>query len=175
MESFYRFRKTNNEDAYKYETRTKAGIIRDLIIDAAQMEFGSDENIKFLTGTHDKLMMLDNKYILRFKKFNEDLTTSNFQTPRAQAYVEQFKIDGIPSDPLRLEIGYLPDSLITEIKGIYIVRLAHKIAQWYLRLDDSDIELGIPGDAFDAIIIPPIEVRLKSGIRRKDGTNDANG
>lgn len=167
---FYHYQNKHNEDAHIYEKRTKAGVIRDIIVDFAKTEFGFDDNVEFLISQHDTLMKMGDFYILRFKKLLEDLSTSNYPTPRAQAYVQQMEIPGIPTAPLRLEIGYLPDPFITEIRGIYI--FCPK--RWSLRLDGNQIEADNAIDVFDTIDTPPIQIKLKDGIKRKEATNDSN-
>ena len=173
-ESFYHFRQKHSEDSFKYEIRTKAGIVRDLIVDSLKNEFGFEKNVSFLVDQYGTFMVMDHKYLLRVKKFKENLSTSNYQTPRAQDYASNLNIPGIPIAPLRLEVGYLPDALFTEIKGIYIVRSVDNVPQWSIRLDNSDIESGIPTDMFDPISAPTIEVKLKKGMIRREGSNDDN-
>lgn len=175
VNGFGRYQEKHGADAHCYEIRTKAGTIRDLIVDSAKTEFGFDKEVEFLWQNHMTLMKFGDEYLLRFKKFNEDLSTSNFSTPQAQAYTQQIEISGIPSAPLRLEIGYMPDEFISEIKGIYIVCPNGDVPSWSIRLDQSDIESGIVTNIFDTIDVPLIQVKLKDGIRRKEGTNDVNG
>lgn len=170
INGFHHYQEKHCEDAHIYEKRTKAGVIRDIIVDLAKTEFGFDDDVNFLIGKHDTLMKVGESYILRFKKLLEDLSTSNYPTPRAQAYVQQMEIPGIPSKPLRLEIGYLPDPFITEIKGIYIVCPK----RWSLRLDGEQIEADNTIDVFDTVDTPPIQIKLKEGIKRKEATNGSN-
>lgn len=175
VNGFNRYKEILGSSAYCCEIRTKAGLIRDLMIDCAKTEFGFDEEVKFLGQNQMMLMKFKNEYNLRFKKFNNDLTTSNFPTPQSQAYSQQTEIPGIPSASLNLDIGYIPDELIGEIKGVYIVRPNGDAPSWSIRLDQSDIESGEVTNMFDNIEVQPIQVKLKNGIKRKEATNDDNG
>jgi hypothetical protein len=163
---FIEFIQNHSAYAYKYEVRTKANIIRDNIVALSKSEFFSDSEVSFLQQRHYTLMVIDNRYILRFKKLHSDLTSSNYATPQALNFSLQLEIPGLPPNPLRLDIGYVPDPLMTEIIGIYIVCPNGKVPRWSIRLDEAETEGQTTEILFAEYVTTP-KVRVKDGVKKR--------
>lgn len=59
---------------------------------------------------------------IRFKKMDEDGRTRTYPTKQAKDYDRQRELPGLPSPPINLVVGYLPDPTETEIVRVQVAR-----------------------------------------------------
>ena len=68
------------------------------------------------------LYAIDQKYLVNFKKLDEQLLSSNYPTFTAQGFQSGEDLPGIPSGLTRVTVGYIPRADFTSINGIYAVK-----------------------------------------------------
>jgi hypothetical protein len=124
-----------NEQAIKginvdFKPRTIASLIHDFIKFRIRDEFSDIDNA--ITREFNDVfgLYLDNKILIRFKKFNPGLTTSNIETKQTLGYYHQYSINGFPDKPTFLYAGYMPDKTWTSIKNIYIICRKGEDLEW---------------------------------------------
>lgn len=148
--------------------------IRDFIFNCAQDEFCNDKDIRFGNLRGLDFINLHNEYFLRIKKFKNNLSSSNPRTAQALEYCRgELEFPDIQTRALLLDVGYISDITMRRIKGIYIVKQSENIPFWYLRLDEDDIEAGIPTNLFRSQTPDePLQIKVKDAlIKRKDVVN----
>lgn len=67
---------------------------------------------------------------IRFKKMGEDGRTRNYPTKQARDFDKQLSLPGIPSPPLNLVVGYLPNPLGTDVERVQVARPSGKAINW---------------------------------------------
>lgn len=136
-QGFHEYATDYSKNADKHETRTVRMIINDHIADAVKQEFVESRLIHQRVKGRN-LFIYDDKVILNFKKFDENLLSSNFPTKSAKAYNNQEELEGIPANLPRVELGYIPDPAGASILGIFAVKRMGKKIDWNVDLSDHD-------------------------------------
>ena len=106
--------------SHLHKRRTKASIVNDHIIDFAKICFEDKNNIQIIEPKGLFLVEVEGKILVRFKKLNSDLQSCNFQTKQQIDFKKQLHIPGIPPALPRLDAGYIPNKLWTDLDGMYI-------------------------------------------------------
>ncbi|UPK67944.1 hypothetical protein [Chitinophaga filiformis] len=107
-----------------FEPRTCGSMINDIIKTKIKEQIGEDENV--IIGDFNQIFGIVIKgktgsIFVRFKKFNDDMTTSNHQSGQNDDYNNQGAIPGLEDEPTLLIAGYRPDRSWTNIRNIYLV------------------------------------------------------
>jgi len=154
----------------EYEIRTKANLIHDHIknrikeafFDVSEVETGKWKGI-FAVKINDDLF-------IRFKKLNDDYSSSNSQTKQTKNFLNQLVLDGFPEEPTFLFAGYQPDRTWTGIKGVYIACWEGEQIQWVEEILSkvSSVQTTLP--LHDQ---RPAEKRVK--IKNQDKSNTKSG
>lgn len=160
------YKKKQRKDEHKYETRTKASIIRDYIVDNVRHKFTGSTEVNCLDLEQDNLFLLEVAGIrIRFKKLSVDLKASNYLTNQAISYSAQqytpgntpVQLDMFPNQVsndidlgyadqeigLNLNAGYVPDEHWEKLRGVYLVCPDCKKIAWFFDLSDNE-EIIIP-------------------------------
>lgn len=120
-------------------TRTRAGIVRDAMVDFAKREFDGDPDVQFVYRRGLFLVMIQNQIVVRFKKLNPRFRSSNYPTQQAIQFMNaMLPLDGVPAS-MRCDVGYVLNKLQTEIQRSAIV--AHFSADrplYVIYLSDQD-------------------------------------
>ena len=123
-----------------YSARTIASIIHDNIRMRISREFLDDAEVitKDFNGIFGLLII--GKLLIRFKKFNEDFSTSNIPTQQTKNYDNQESIEGFPEVPTFLYCGYVHNGTWSSIKNIYLICREGEENRWIKDLSSADIE-----------------------------------
>jgi hypothetical protein len=100
--------------------RSRASVIHDLAVDyaAKALEGDSDVHIEERKGLF--LFMFHQKVIVRFKKFDEGMRSSNIPTKQVSGFLYQMDLPAMPPRAVHLEVGYQLNLLQTSITGIFL-------------------------------------------------------
>ena len=133
----YRFEKG---EMINYSARTIASIIHDNIRMSISRQFIDEPNIiaKDFNGIFG--LIIEGKLLIRFKKFNEDFSTSNIPTRQTISFDNQESIEGFPEIPTFLYSGYIPDETWSSIKNIYLICREGSVNRWVKDLGDIDVQ-----------------------------------
>ena len=104
-----------------FKTRTKAGIIHDIIEVKIKETFYNEPNVKIGIWNGIFGLLIEEKLFIRFNKLDQSNLPSQYPTKQAKKYLNQTIIDGLPDNPTLLFAGYNPDKTWTKIKSIQIV------------------------------------------------------
>lgn len=123
-----------------YSARTIASIIHDNIRMSISRLFADEPNVmtKDLNGIFG--LILEGKLLIRFKKFNEDFSTSNIPTRQTISFDNQESIEGFPEIPTFLYSGYIHDGTWSSIKNIYLICREGNINRWVKDLGETSIQ-----------------------------------
>jgi len=128
----------SDEARSRHRPTTRANIIHDHIIDRAKRGF----DLKSGTRHHDSrglsLFVLDERFLLRFKKLNDDKVSRNQKTNQVQAFRQQQKVlDGIET-LYNIEAGYVFNELEQGIQSIFLVCPNGRGIYWDIDLADTE-------------------------------------
>ncbi len=99
----------------------KAMAMWNYAVNHSALIFGNNDEFKPVFINKMYGLSFHNALFIRFKKLTEDLHTSNIPTKQAIAMLHQLEIQGFPSQPCILTVGYTMDKTFTNIKSINIV------------------------------------------------------
>jgi hypothetical protein len=123
-----------------YSARTIASIIHDNIRMRISREFLDDPEV--ITNDFNGIfgLLIVGKLLIRFKKFNEDFSTSNIPTRQTINFDNQESIEGFPEVPTFLYCGYIHNGTWSSIKNIYLICREGEENRWIKDLSSPDIE-----------------------------------
>lgn len=123
-----------------YHARTIASLIHDNIAMSISRQFIDEPAViaKEFNGIYG--LLLEGKLLIRFKKLNEDYSTSNIQTRQTISYDNQESIEGFPEIPTFLYCGYVPDETWSSIKNIYLICREGNDNRWIKDLGTIDVQ-----------------------------------
>ena len=112
---------TEHSGFVRHRNTTRANLIYDYTVSIAQQTFIDFEEVSF--GTYNKVFFLNflNKGLIRFKKLDDKLQSSNIPTKQSTALNGQMNINGFPDQIPIIQIGYQPNSTWTDIEEIYVL------------------------------------------------------
>lgn len=107
----------------------RAAIINSHIIAAVRRSFIGSEGVRFLEPPNSFLLCIETstrRFLIKFKKLNRYLLTSNNFTQQSIAFVEQrgslqMELPGILKKEVNLVAGYCLHKFTGELQGIYLV------------------------------------------------------
>lgn len=134
--SWEEYKEKYQEDEYKFEIRTRAGIIRDLIVDKIRQYFTNIPNTRIIEKSGLFILVINEILFLRFKKLKDDYTTSNISTSQSNAFAEQEELFPQYSDFTHLNVGYTVDRMWESI-GMFISCPNGTTIKWILKLDNN--------------------------------------
>lgn len=108
---------------YIHSPRTAANVCHDHIKAEIKREFESTPGVSYSEKRGSFTLNVQGAAVLRFKKFNKNLLSSNIKTNQVTAFLlqqpMQLELDGLPPDGL-LHVGYIMNRLGTDIEKIYV-------------------------------------------------------
>lgn len=103
-----------------HDSTTRANIIHAHQIERASRYAQSVHDVRLADLSKLKVLVIDGKFAIRFKKFDDELRSANHPTRQVVDFRAQEQLAGLPPT-YNLEAGYLLNQLETEIHSIYLV------------------------------------------------------
>lgn len=103
-----------------------------LMLDEARDRFSETLGVEIIEG-QTFLLKFDDRVLVRFKKVNRELETSNYPTQRARAFDAQNSLADVPALP-RITIGYETDPVWSKLQSVTVVFSLRKIPMWNYEL-----------------------------------------
>lgn len=125
-----------------HSARTRANILHDHQISKAST-FAIENGFR-LENFHEMKVLLIGNYAIRFKKFDEELNSSNQPTKQVKKFrlQESLLIPGI-TETYNLEAGYVLNEDKTEIAKTWLVQPAGNGINWRLELSETGVQSDI--------------------------------
>jgi hypothetical protein len=172
--AFARYIERNAEDGVDLDSRTKAGILRDYAIAEFAKITSTNPRVRKHTSKNLKVFIVDGKYMVRFKKLNRRLLSSNSRTIQALRFASQ-ELTLFPNySPITsLNLGYVVNDSFTDLDVYLTCPSGLRSISWASPLEFSEIT-GISVD------IPKVDdknktTRMKPRINYKEASNDKAG
>lgn len=115
--------------------RTRANIVHDHQIERAS-KFAIENGFQLINYSDMKVLSIGS-YAIRFKKFDEELLSSNQPTKQVLKFRDQESLPGF-SETFNLEAGYVLTESRTDIYKTCLVQPSGKGINWHLELLDSE-------------------------------------
>lgn len=107
----------------EHENRTVANCIRDHALLGFQTAFEGRRGFHFLDVRGLELLNIRDEVLIRIKKVDANGKHSNYQTAQQKAfdsYGENENLVGLPSEAVRIVVGYQPDLAYSEIERVIV-------------------------------------------------------
>jgi hypothetical protein len=115
-----------------FEKRTRRNLVNNLIMHEVTKCFFEVPGTHISTF-HGRSVLQIGPLVVRFKKVDEDLRTSNFPTPTALLFDGQAPLPGIPRGD-RVTVGYLLNEFETSILGVFVILAKSDSVLWSYEL-----------------------------------------
>ena len=135
---------------------TRASIIHDHQIERASIFTLNGTDAVMIDISSLKILFIDNRFAVRFKKFDRARRSSNQPTQQVVNFRGQAQLSGLP-ETHNLEAGYILNSLETEINSINLVCPNGPNVYWDIELHDGQAVEQRVQDMFDRPDIVPEE------------------
>ena len=144
----YRDYKKTYPNQSVHRASTRAGIVRDLMVDRVRKEFEGVPGTRIIEPENVALTLLeiDERILLRCKKLTADKLTRNYPTTHARDYDRGRDLPEIPPAAQRMTLGYRVNRLQTDIRDVLITYAIGKEVIYSLVLDEP--QQGI-------VVMPP--------------------
>ncbi|MET6997836.1 hypothetical protein [Chitinophaga defluvii] len=154
-----------------FKPRTCASLIHDFIKVRIKEQIGEDADISLGEFNGIFGILVQGSVFIRFKKFNDDLTTSNVKTDQSENYNKQANFAGFGGEPTLLTAGYRPDKSWTSILNIHVVCRAGDVIIWQKDLTSEVKQTSMFTMEEEQNTTTTNRVSVKKGIQ-KTGTDD---
>lgn len=129
----------------EHDGRAAAACIYTHMVALADELLSDKPGVVFKTIRGLKVWIIGEQATIRFKKMDEDGKTRNYPTKQAKDFDRQLPLPGIPSPPLNLVVGYLPNPLGTDVERVQVARPSDKAIDWCAAIVPvSDRAIGEP-------------------------------
>ena len=112
---------------------TRAALINDLFYwNLQNLSIAADAGMNITTVSNQRLVVFDERVVVRCKHVNRDLASRNYPTTQAQRFVQQKQIDGFPELD-RLHIAYRLDTIGLSLRDAFVARPVgrrHRFNDW---------------------------------------------
>lgn len=136
-------------------SRTRANFVYDHIAANAVARFGKDPKVRISESRGFLQLLIDRKYILRFKKLDRKRRSRNISTGQQRLWFNvQMSLPEMPAEAVRLIAGYQLNPFGTEFEDILVTRPANGRIDWAFSIPDSSAEGGV------VVQIRPVEPKL---------------
>ena len=119
--------------------RSRASLVHDYILARASEYASSAENVRYFTRQLMHGLVVDGRYAIRFKKFDEDNRSRNQPTVQVTEFRGQIELDGIDATH-HLEVGYITNALGTDIADVRIACPSGFGNAWAVSISDRGVE-----------------------------------
>ena len=123
--------------------RVLANCVHQYAADEARRRFGQDPRVEIKEEMARFLLCIDKRALLRFKRLDDAMQTSNYPTPSAVLFDRQTVLPHVPLLS-RLTVGYRLNQAETELASVHIVLAKGRRILW-----DYEIEKGS-----GAVVVP---------------------
>jgi hypothetical protein len=132
---------------YKMALGTQASLIRDYIVDEIKREFDGEPGVSHKTSHGLFLLNIDNRYLLRFKKFDRRLRTRNIPTQLSLDFLLQqpLSLPGMPDAATHLNVGYKPGMTLAT-STIWITRPDGGMLDWSWEITEPAQPIPFPAE-----------------------------
>lgn len=190
-----------NNTRHIHQSPTRPMLVRDHILYAAQMSFADEPNVSFRRRRGLICIIirtdLSQDVAIRIKKFNHKFLTSNIPTKQSDKFSRQLPLFTAPknenqldlfgypliTEPLHLNIGYIPDHLWTEAQEVLLTCPKDRVSLYYSinlarELATAEAESTQQPPEPPQVIqlqvadIEPIRKRVKLKKSQKDNSNE---
>ncbi len=117
-----RYRTYPPEALIEHDRRAAANCIYSHMLAEAERRLTGREGVVALNLRGLYVWVVGQVVTIRFKKMDEDGRSRTYPTKQAKDYDRQRELPGLPSPPINLVVGYLPDPTETEIVRIQVAR-----------------------------------------------------
>lgn len=157
--------------------RTKANLIRDYIVNHAKVTFQNRDNVRL----HEKgglfVVLINDKFAIRFKKLNKDKLSSNVPTGQSLKFSHQYAISfpDFEIKTVNLDAGYVSDTNYTFIDGIknaFLVCRNGGNIHWSLELSSAESTITIPIEFGETVTEEQTTIIKVKEVARKKAQND---
>ena len=133
--------KAHQSTSLIFEKRTKFGMIRDYIVDEIKRDTYGDPHIKTVMKGNLILFIINQRVAFKIKKLNDRFLSSSHKSKQLSMFHSgQLELPGCEG-PICLELGYIPDALISGHKGIFVTSRKEK---WYWEIQDQANVIKLP-------------------------------
>jgi len=130
-----------------YSTITRAGAVHDHMVQRAARYFDGIDGVKVIERQKLFLFIFDQRIALRFKKFDNEILSSNQPTKQVADFRAQTQLPGIEA-PHNLEAGYVLDEAEQKVKAVHLVCPNMNRNYWEMEITDSE-QVTIVTDLFE--------------------------
>jgi hypothetical protein len=132
----------------RMEARTRANIVSDFTRDRAIALFSGRSGVRPCLALGFFKLYVDDRVVLRIKKLDGDLLPTNVQTDQQRDWYNNEPVVGVPSECLRLNLGYRLDAAADRIADIVITwQPSWRVLGWYYSILDEPGEQIRPIDS----------------------------
>jgi hypothetical protein len=166
-ESFGEFLDDHARTRFKYHQRTEANILHDYMARATRRILGDCPRVRIIDKPGEAFRLcIDGRYVLKEKKLDDELRSSNIPTQAALSFVNQNGQHLIPDyavlDPTALILGYQRREVELLESPIYLVCPDGDDVAWdWMLKPGADLAVPVPTDLLAPV--PTGRVRPKSG------------
>jgi hypothetical protein len=153
---------------HRHSARSRASIVHDNMVHHVKRVFEDVPEVTFVERRGLFMLNFEDIFVLRFKKLDDRMLSSNIPTQQALGYVCQLALPGMPA-ATKLQAGYQLDRSQTAIRAMLLTCPAGSSLYWFLELTPQEPqELPVPDST--GPVAPPStgRIRLKSGVVGKD-------
>ena len=158
---------------HTFESRTKSGIVRDMIVAKIKESFDSFPGVTPIQTKHHFFLGVQN-LLIRFKKLNLNRLPQNYPTKQAVALeAQELELPGM-GNTVYLNAGYRTDVTATKITSVFLTCQRNKANDWELPLGGMEHGLAVLPiqQSFDDV--PLIRPR-KELVRKEESGESAQG
>lgn len=114
-----------------YCRRTRSSAINDLITHKAMAKFFNNPGVRVRTRSGCTYFIIRDRFLLRFKKLNKNLQTSNIPTNQSNLFLQQDSLfEELPDPMTNIFAGYTWDTANNNLSGIYLTCPLGKTNEW---------------------------------------------
>jgi hypothetical protein len=120
-----------------HDSRARANVIYAHTLERALIVFSDVQNARFLESFNLHVLLLEETFLLRYKKLRIDHRSSNVPTKQTDRYRSQVAIPGFPA-ALHLDIGYIPNATGTGFDSIEVVCPKRNGIHWHFAIPAAE-------------------------------------
>jgi hypothetical protein len=133
----------------RMEARTRANVVSDFARDRALTIFSGRPGLRACLDLGFFKLYVADRIVLRIKKLDGELLPTNVQTDQQRDWYNNEPVKGVPSECLRLNLGYRLNAIADQIADIVITwQPSWRVLGWYFSI------LGEPGEQIRPIDSP---------------------
>lgn len=141
---------TSPEMAYARQCagpRTQASMVHDLMVREAFGQSAALEGVSVVEENQLYMLNIENKFLIRFKKLDEDGAATSTPTQQSLSFAMQMPLPGMPDEAIRLQLGYVLDKSGTQLLALRVACPRGFGIEW---------QFDVPAPAADATILPAV-------------------